>query len=947
MSGPGLPISHGSSEQGLTFVRPLPAKVRSAPSEPLPGDSQTVSPIPLMDRLFPPRSLDDSGSVPPVTGVELGHFVIEERIGRGGMGAVFRALDCRLNRVVALKVLSPEHSQDPEAVIRFQNEARAAARLDHDNISRVFFIGEQSGLHFIAFEFVSGTNIRNFILQKGRLAPTDAINYTLQVAEALRHTAAAAVVHRDIKPSNIIVSPTGRAKLVDLGLARYTAADASRDLTVDGAALGTFDYIAPEQALNARNVDVRADIYSLGCTLYHMLTGEPPYPKGGMFEKVENHRKSLPPDPAMKNSLVSPQLSRVTQKMMASNPDERYSSPEVLIADLMLIAESLGLEPTYPETVVWNTPLFSRKSSRWEGARTWGALATVLLMLALIAGRMEQGTNTFPLTLGESRERAPETVGRTVPRYPEEAPHSDPLPIEGSESQTGDGLPADDSQIQSAVALEASRQKAFNDGMRKSMELLQEMLLPAASTFSSTAANPGFVAASNPESGLMTEPPSLSPKTESGTDRPTMTNSNTPTPTRDSQNESQTVAVSAEPFVVLVPGSDERIHYATLAEACATAPDNSVIEIQTSGPHPIRLDEVKIVNKRVRIRPAPNLRPLLRCVGDSRSASGTYSRTVELFHVDRGAIELYDIDVELVVDPDSVSDLWSLVTLHSGSELLARGVSLTISNPSLMPATLISVPQNDLVGLDALMPDRMMARNSLVVLSESFCRGQMDFVLQKRLSSVDYRLDNVAMAITGTMFRIDGSEAFSTNMDSNSNELTSIQLAHVTSVTGEGLIRASSGDHGLLPRLEVDLSDNVFRMSPRSNPVIVVKGQSDSELLLDNLALSQRRDPSFYNASGPFCVIESATSRFLEPEEYGLEDFGILASSFVEDDLLQFDRSMESTPMNQVQTADLMLRDEESFINPAMDASSDLQDAGVDWSLPRLPIQGNQIETAE
>ena len=129
--------------------------------------------------------------------------------------------------------------------------------------------------------------------------------------------------------------------------------------------------------------------------------------------------------------------------------------------------------------------------------------------------------------------------------------------------------------------------------------------------------------------------------------------------------------------------------------------------------------------------------------------------------------------------------------------------------------------------------------------------------------------------------------------------------------------------------------------------MIVVKGQSDSELLLDNLALSQRRDPSFYNASGPFCVIESATSRFLEPEEYGLEDFGILASSFVEDDLLQFDRSMESTPMNQVQTADLMLRDEESFINPAMDASSDLQDAGVDWSLPRLPIQGNQIETAE
>src|SRR5690606_13196295 len=125
-----------------------------------------------------------------------------------------------------------------------------------------------------------------------------------------------------------------------------------------GTALGTFDYIAPEQAIDARNVDVRSDIYSLGCTLYHMLTGAPPYPTGTMFEKVMNHHRPVPPDPAQRNSQISPQLSRVVQKMMASNPDERYPSPESLINDLMLIADSLGLEPVPAESMIWTTPLF-------------------------------------------------------------------------------------------------------------------------------------------------------------------------------------------------------------------------------------------------------------------------------------------------------------------------------------------------------------------------------------------------------------------------------------------------------------------------------------------------------------------------------------------------------------------------------------------------------------
>ena len=256
------------------------------------------------DRLFPSTSgVQDAGSSLNVAGLRLGAYLIQERIGRGGMGAVFRASDLRLDRIVALKILAPEYTRDPACVQRFQNEARAAAKLDHENIARVFASGEDGGQQYIAFEYVSGTNVRDMILQRGTLTSAETVNYVLQMAESLRHTSAAGVVHRDIKPSNIIITPAGRAKLVDLGLARHRTVGED-DLTVHGTTLGTFDYISPEQALDPRNVDVRSDLYSLGCTAYHMLTGEPPYNRGSMFQKVLDHHTTEVPDASSRNPLV-------------------------------------------------------------------------------------------------------------------------------------------------------------------------------------------------------------------------------------------------------------------------------------------------------------------------------------------------------------------------------------------------------------------------------------------------------------------------------------------------------------------------------------------------------------------------------------------------------------------------------------------------------------------
>ena len=185
-------------------------------------------------------------------GRTLAHFELLEPIGVGGMAAVLQARDTQLDRLVALKILPPEMAKDPENVLCFQQEARSAAKLDHENIARVFFCGEDQRLHFIAFEFVEGENLRTILERRGRLPVSEAVHYVLQVAAGLAHAVRRGVVHRDIKPSNIIVTPTGRAKLVDMGLARSLEPQKDMQLTQSGVTLGTFDYISPEQALEPR-----------------------------------------------------------------------------------------------------------------------------------------------------------------------------------------------------------------------------------------------------------------------------------------------------------------------------------------------------------------------------------------------------------------------------------------------------------------------------------------------------------------------------------------------------------------------------------------------------------------------------------------------------------------------------------------------------------------------
>jgi len=273
----------------------------------------------------------------------LGHFELVEYVGGGGMGRVFRAIDTSLARPVALKVLAPDQAADEETLLRFRNEAQSAARLDHENIARVHYVGEDHGLHYIVFEYIEGLNIRNLVEQKGPLAIPEAVGYTFQVAEALAHAAARDVVHRDIKPSNILITPDGRIKLIDMGLARLRRLSASDpDLTASGVTLGTFDYISPEQARDPRLADARSDIYSLGCTFFYMLAGRPPFPEGTVLQKLLQHQGDKPPDIREFRPELPDEASRILDKMLAKDPRNRYQQPDDLVRDLLVLAEQVG-----------------------------------------------------------------------------------------------------------------------------------------------------------------------------------------------------------------------------------------------------------------------------------------------------------------------------------------------------------------------------------------------------------------------------------------------------------------------------------------------------------------------------------------------------------------------------------------------------------------------------
>jgi serine/threonine protein kinase len=283
-------------------------------------------------------------------GFQLGSYLILDQIGTGGMGQVYLAEHARMRRLVALKVLPLFSSDDHVARERFFREARAAGTLDHPNIVRVFDLCQEGKLLYLVMEYVEGASLQMIVGRFGPMPVEIACHYARQIAFGLQHAHEIGFVHRDIKPANLLIDRLGVAKILDLGLVR-SEADREAALTkqLDNRILGTADYVAPEQAINSSDVDIRADIYSLGATLYFLLTGRTLFPEGRTAQKLVWQQIKEPVPVERLRPEVSPELSRLVNRMLRKKPAERFQTPAEVFE---------ALEPFVPDEVPPPDPMW-------------------------------------------------------------------------------------------------------------------------------------------------------------------------------------------------------------------------------------------------------------------------------------------------------------------------------------------------------------------------------------------------------------------------------------------------------------------------------------------------------------------------------------------------------------------------------------------------------------
>lgn len=283
-------------------------------------------------------------------GRPLNQYIVEKWLGGGGMGQVYRARHRWLDVPVAIKVLNPMMGNDPEAIERFKRESQMAAQLDHPNIVRATDGGPIENSFFLVTEFLDGIDLAELVNQHGPLPPEFASWVICETAKALEHAHSQKLIHRDIKPSNIMLLRDGSIKLLDLGLARY--ADSQSQMTATGQFMGTVDYVSPEQAADTRSVDHRADIYSLGCTLYFLVTGKAPFDGDGfdtIVSKILAHAEESPqPIETFRSDVIRP-IRQSVDHMMAKHPDDRMSSASEVIASLSPYAAPLSKLKSSPD----------------------------------------------------------------------------------------------------------------------------------------------------------------------------------------------------------------------------------------------------------------------------------------------------------------------------------------------------------------------------------------------------------------------------------------------------------------------------------------------------------------------------------------------------------------------------------------------------------------------
>jgi serine/threonine-protein kinase len=294
----------------------------------------------------PSESPKSSSSSKKKKTVQIPGYELTAKIGQGGMGTVYKAYQVSMDRDVAIKILPPRLAKDPTFVERFTREARAVARLNHENIISGIDFGEVSGYYYFVMEFVEGITVRSELRKRGMIDEKESLDIGLQIAHALEHAHHHDMVHRDVKPENIMKTRNGIVKLCDLGLAKDTGGDAS--VTQTGISVGTPHYISPEQARGEENIDIRTDIYSLGASLYHMVTGTFPFEGPTPAVVMTKHVNEKLEPPIDRNPAISDGMNNLIMKMMAKDKNKRYQTPDDLIEDIHRVMEGESLGPRRP-----------------------------------------------------------------------------------------------------------------------------------------------------------------------------------------------------------------------------------------------------------------------------------------------------------------------------------------------------------------------------------------------------------------------------------------------------------------------------------------------------------------------------------------------------------------------------------------------------------------------
>jgi serine/threonine-protein kinase len=366
-------------------------------------------------------------------GSTIGEYTIEERIGRGGMGVVYRARDVRLGRQVALKLLSSEMAHDAHFRERFLRESRAAASIDHPNVLPVFEAAEVDGELFIAMRYVDGTDLGDLLALERTFAPARAVHLVAQVAEALDAVHRAGLVHRDVKPSNVLVASAGareHAYLTDFGITKLATGPT---LTDSGDFLGTVDYCAPE-VIRGERVDGRADVYSLGCVLFRCLAGEPPFAKDSQVASLYAHLHDEVPSLRERQAHLPVALDAVVARALAKTPEDRYQTAGALAADA---EAALGGGAPQARRTLGTTASAAAERPRSRGPRArlrrprWPAIAAALVVLAggviVLAGGLDGGD------AGDDRADREDSAATTSEAY-------EPVPVAPGTTRVGSDL---------------------------------------------------------------------------------------------------------------------------------------------------------------------------------------------------------------------------------------------------------------------------------------------------------------------------------------------------------------------------------------------------------------------------------------------------------------------------------------------------------------------------